>query len=96
MDDFVAPVSSCHTQNNFKIRDMAARALVPLISPPAVAPFLLSLLKSLPSELNALHGKMAQLRYLAVSACKYPAAVEGASYRESYLMPETKMSLSHL
>lgn len=77
VEDLIAPVASCHTQSNFKIRDMAARALAPLIALPAVAPFLISLLESLPTDLNAIHGRMAQLRYLAAAACKYSTVIEG-------------------
>ena len=46
-------MSGCAQQSNFKVRDMAARALVPLVPSQTVAPFLAQLLESCPATPGA-------------------------------------------
>ena len=47
---FIPLVAKCSANSNFKVREMAARALVPLVPPEHVAAFITSLFASIPDH----------------------------------------------
>lgn len=71
LDDFVPYVVRCASSPVWKVRELAARALVPLVAPTEKKAFLLQRLEALPSPdgaqerlttHNAIHGTLLQVR----------------------------------
>jgi hypothetical protein len=59
---FIPLVAKCSANSNFKVREMAARALVPLVPPEQVADFITSLFASIPDNTGTNHRPLKRAR----------------------------------